>query len=172
MARAILKLDEGGTPEFAAALRFLRGRVENTEPLVTSMSKYMVISVRNRIHTTHKAADGTPWPALAAATVIANRYSGDPNPTRPLFRFGKLWSSVKAETGRNNFKIIADAENGKGRTYGDYQNRGRTNTGKGRNTTIPAREFMAFSAENKRRLWKLVRDYVDVVDKHSYDEPY
>lgn len=155
------------TGDFAkteAQLDALRHRLSDLTDLNEEIGAYLVSSTRNRIYSTKKAPDGTPWAADSELTV-ALKGNGS-----VLYDTGELASSLRvSDADRGGVTVVADAP------YAGYVQNGRSKTrgwiGTNKITArrpfeiksdqpVPARPFMGISAENKRRIAKMVKDHI------------
>jgi phage virion morphogenesis protein len=124
--------------------------VLNLEPAMAEAAQYMVRSTQNRILRTKTSPDGERWEALRDVTVNLKGHD------RILFQTGDLAKSIQvADVTNHGFMITSSAD------YASYMQDGIKRTrGMIKNKTVPARPFMGFSDENKKRIAKIIRDYL------------
>jgi phage virion morphogenesis protein len=138
-------------------LRRLNKRIETLLHDVLEMhsvygqaAEYMKRSTENRILRTKTSPDGERWEALRDVTV---NLKGNDN---ILVEYGDLSKSIKvADVSNDGFELIADAKHASFMQEGVKRTRGMI-----KDKSIPARPFMGFSDENKRRIAIMIRDYL------------
>ncbi|GAA0005343.1 hypothetical protein BDS110ZK4_27240 [Bradyrhizobium diazoefficiens] len=126
---------------------------EHMEPVWQQAAEYMVRSTQNRINKTQTSPSGERWAGLAALTIKLKGTDW------PLYATGKLVGGIHTgEIDNHGFQVVSDAP------YSSYVQDGVKNSrGKYKKKTTPhspARPFMGFSAENARRISKMIRDHL------------
>ncbi|WP_029083412.1 phage virion morphogenesis protein [Bradyrhizobium sp. th.b2] len=148
----------------ASDLRKLNKRISellhdtlNLQPVYASAAEYMKNSTVNRVLRSKTGPDGERWAALREVTV---KLKGGNDSI--LFDSGELakWIQVEDVT-HDGFVLSSTALNHEGEPYSSYVQDGVKRTkGMIRRKKIPPRPFMGFSDENKRRISKMIRDYL------------
>jgi phage virion morphogenesis protein len=125
-------------------------RTHNLYPLMADIGQYMVRSTQNRILREKKSPKGDRWAELAQSTIDSKGHSSI------LFLTGDLAKGISVEDVSNtNVTIRSDSE------YGSFHQKGWKHHGRpGRTKRVPARPFLGVSEENKRRIKKMLRDYL------------
>jgi phage virion morphogenesis protein len=113
-------------------------------------AEYMKRSTENRILRSKTSPDGERWEALRDVTV--NLKGND----TILVETGDLARSIKvSDVSNDGFELIADSAHASFMQEGIKRTRGLI-----KNKVVPPRPFMGFSDENKRRISKMIRDYL------------
>jgi phage gpG-like protein len=101
--------------------------------------------------------DGERWAALREVTIKLKGGSES-----ILFQSGELAKGIQVEdVTHDGFVLSSTALNKEGESYSAYLQDGvRRTRGMIKGKKIPPRPFMGFSDENKRRIAKMVRDYL------------
>ena len=154
MATFSVRMDAAGLAQLNKRLTKLLYDAEHMEPVWREAADYMVRSTQNRINKTQTGPNGDKWAALAQLTVELKGNDW------PLYATGKLVKGIEAsEVNDDGFQVISTAP------YSSFMQEGvRRVRGKYRPKRppphVPARPFMGFSAENVRRISKMIRDHL------------
>jgi len=150
MAGLAIRIDEHDLRRLDKRISELLHDVLHLEPVMSEAAEYMKRSTVNRILRTKTSPDGERWEALRDVTVNLKGHD------RILFETGGLANSIQIEdVGHDGFTLGSTAD------YASYMQEGIKRTkGMINNETVPARPFMGFSDENKRRIATMIRDYL------------
>jgi phage virion morphogenesis protein len=150
MSGLAIRIDEHDLRRLDRRISELLHDVLHLEPVLSEAANYMVRSTQNRILRSKTSPDGARWEALRDVTVNLKGHD------RILFQTGDLANSIKVEDVSNSgFVVTSDAEHASYMQDGVKRTRGMI-----KNKKIPPRPFMGFSDENKRRIAKMIRDYL------------
>jgi len=120
------------------------------EPVFEEAAEYMKRSTVNRILRSKTSPDGERWEALRDVTVNLKGHD------RILFQEGGLAAGIQVEDVSNDGFVLGSAAK-----YSSVHQEGFYPTiGMIPGKRIPARPFMGFSEENKRRIAIMIRDYL------------
>jgi phage gpG-like protein len=127
------------------------------EPVFAEAAEYMKRSTVNRVLRSKTGPDGERWAALRDVTIKLKNGNDS-----ILFQSGELSRGIQIEdVSHDGFVLSSTALNKEGEPYSSYVQDGVKRTrGMIRGKTIPPRPFMGFSDENKRRISKMIRDYL------------
>jgi len=156
MADLQVKIDRDDFKKLDKRLAELLHDVLHLEPVMKDTAEYMKRSTVNRILRSKTSPDGERWEALRDVTVNLKGHD------RILFQSGELSRGIQIEDVSNDgFILSSTALNEDGEPYSSYVQDGVKRTrGMIRGKKIPPRPFMGFSDENKRRIAKMIRDYL------------
>jgi phage virion morphogenesis protein len=150
MAGIQINIDKSDFSRLNKRLAELLHDVLHLEPVMEEAAEYMKRSTVNRILRSKTSPDGERWEALRDVTVSLKGHD------RILFETGDLANSIQvSDVSNDGFMITADAEHASYMQEGVKRTRGMI-----KNKTVPPRPFMGFSDENKRRISKMIRDYL------------
>jgi phage virion morphogenesis protein len=135
-------------------------RFDHVEAIMDDIAEYMVRSVRNRILRSKRDPKGERWKSLSKVTKELKGHE------RILFDTGELSRSIEVTSADGDgFTVSATAD------HASYMQLGVARTGgmiKGKE--IPARPFMGFSDANRRRIGRMLRDYIQDGTTNFYGE--
>jgi phage virion morphogenesis protein len=150
MAGLQINIDQNDLGKLDKRLSELLHDVLHLEPVMAEAAEYMKRSTVNRILRSKTSPDGERWEALRDVTVNLKGHD------RILFETGDLANSIQvSDVSNDGFMISSDAKHASYMQEGVKRTRGMI-----KNKTIPPRPFMGFSDENKRRISKMIRDYL------------
>ncbi|TYO65521.1 phage virion morphogenesis protein [Bradyrhizobium hipponense] len=113
-------------------------------------AEYMKRSTENRLLRSKTSPDGERWEALRDVTVNLKGHD------TILFETGELANSIQiGDVSNDGFELISNAPHASFMQEGIKRTRGMI-----KNKKVPARPFMGFSEENKRRIALMIRDYL------------
>ena len=113
-------------------------------------AQYMKRSTENRLLRSKTSPDGDRWEALRDVTVNLKGHD------TILFETGDLSRSIEvSDVSNDGFELISNAPHASFMQDGIKRTRGMI-----KNKTVPPRPFMGFSDENKRRIARMIRDYL------------
>jgi len=150
MANVAVRLDAADLAKLSKRISDLLHDTLDLTSVMEDAAQYMKRSTVNRILRTKTAPDGDRWEALSEVTIELKGHD------KQLFESGDLAKGIVIEdVGPHGFSINSEAD------YSSYMQGGIKRTrGMIKNKTVPARQFMGFSDENKRRISKMIRDYL------------
>jgi phage virion morphogenesis protein len=127
------------------------------EEVYAKAAEYMKRSTVNRIVRSKTGPDGERWAALRDVTIKLKNGNDS-----ILFDSGDLSKGIQVEdVTHDGFVLSSTALNKDGEPYSSYVQEGVKRTrGMIKGKRIPPRPFMGFSDENKRRIAKMIRDYL------------
>ncbi|MGX9944870.1 phage virion morphogenesis protein [Bradyrhizobium denitrificans] len=145
-----IKVDETNIHTLHKRIAELLHDVLHLEPVYAEAAEYMKRSTVNRILRSKTSPDGERWEALRDVTVNLKGHD------RILFETGDLANSIQVgDVSHDGFVLTASAK------HASYMQDGiRRTRGMIKNKTVPPRPFMGFSDENKRRIARMIRDYL------------
>lgn len=150
MSTVSVRIDQQDLARLSKRLADLLHDVLHLEPVMEEAAQYMKRSTENRILRSKTSPDGERWEALREVTIELKGHE------TLLVDSGELSKSIKIEDVSNTgFMISSDSD------HASYMQDGVKRTGgfiKGKR--VPPRPFMGFSDENKRRISKMIRDYL------------
>jgi phage virion morphogenesis protein len=150
MSGLAIKIDANDLRRLDKRITDLLHDVLHMEPVMAEAAQYMVRSTVNRILRSKTGPDGERWEALRDVTV--NLKGND----TILFQTGDLSRSIRVEdVSDQGFMITSDSDHASYMQDGIKRTRGMI-----KNKEVPARPFMGFSDENKKRIAKMIRDYL------------
>lgn len=121
-------------------------------PLFTEIGSALEASTRERIQTTKRAPDGTPWLDISPAWIKRKRERGHSEGI--LTMRGDLLNSIAFEAGDAFVDIIAGPTN-----YAAIHQFGGE-AGRGRKTNIPARPYLGLSDEDQTEIREATDDWL------------
>ncbi|MDB5610651.1 MAG: phage virion morphosis protein putative tail completion [Bradyrhizobium sp.] len=150
MSGLAIRIDEHDLRRLNKRISDLLHDVLHLEPVFEEAAQYMKRSTVNRILRSRTSPEGERWEALSDVTVNLKGHD------RILFVTGGLANSIQIEdVGHDGFTLGSTAD------HASYMQEGIKRTkGMIKNKTVPARPFMGFSDENKRRIATMIRDYL------------
>ncbi|WP_316196575.1 phage virion morphogenesis protein [Bradyrhizobium sp. SZCCHNS3053] len=150
MAGLSIHIDEAEFKRLTRRISDLLHDVLELHPVYAEAAEYMKRSTENRILRSKTSPDGERWEALRDVTVNLKGHD------RILFQSGELSKSIEiADVSNDGFELISTAP------HASYMQNGIKRTGGFiKNKVVPPRPFMGFSDENKRRIAKMIRDYL------------
>lgn len=146
-----ITVEPRGFDRAAQRLNALANRLDDLEPAMAEIGRYMVRSTQNRILSSKTGPDGKRWARISKLT---ESLKGD---DQIMFQSGELYRSIRAtQASRDYVNIRSEAP------YAPYLQRGvKRVRGRYRSTTgIPERPFLGISEENKRRIAKIISGYL------------
>lgn len=158
MPGLVIQVDTRGIEKACKRLSDLHERVSDLSEPMEEIGQYLVRSVKNRIKTSKTSPDGTPWARNSDLTIeLKGRNS-------PNYDTGRMAAGVHvADSDRDSVSVAVDASQAAALNNG-FTNRGKYGHGK----PVPARPFMGISTANKKRMSKIITDYI--VNGHIEEE--
>lgn len=135
-----------------ASLDRVAAGARNALPLFTEIGSALEGSTRERIQTTKRAPDGTPWLPLSPAWIETKRERGHSEGI--LTMRGDLLNSIAFEAGDTFVDIIA----GPTEYAAIHQFSGQA--GRGRKVNIPARPYLGLSDEDQTEIREAADDWL------------
>ena len=157
MADIQVKIESGDIRKLNKRIADLLHDTLNLETVYAEAAEYMKRSTVNRIVRSKISPDGERWAALREVTIkLKDGHDSI------LFDSGELSKGIQVEdVSHDGFVLSSTALNKEGEPYSSYLQDGVKRTrGMIRGKRIPPRPFMGFSDENKRRIAKMIRDYL------------
>ncbi|ARQ95343.1 hypothetical protein [Bradyrhizobium phage BDU-MI-1] len=150
MSTISVTIDRNDIARLNKRLADLLHDVLHLEPVMAEAAAYMKRSTENRFLRTNTAPNGERWAALRDVTL---EMKGNDD---ILIDSGELSKSIQIDdVSATGFMISSNSD------HASFMQDGVKRTGGWiRNKTIPPRPFLGFSDENKRRISKLIRDYL------------
>lgn len=150
MASISVSIDRNDLARLNKRLADLLHDVLHLEPVMEEAALYMKRSTENRFLRTNTSPDGERWAALRDVTL---EFKGNDD---ILIDSGELSKSIRIDDVSGDGFMISS-----GSKHASFMQEGVRRTGGWiRNKTIPPRPFLGFSDENKRRISKMIRDYL------------
>lgn len=147
-----VNIDTGDLRKLNKRMSVLLQDALHLEEVYAQAAEYMKRATVNRIVRSKTGPDGERWEALREVTIKLREDHG----SSILFESGELSRSIQVDDVSHdgfvlgaNAKYAATMQNGYGPTTGMIKGK-----------QIPPRPFMGFSDENKRRISKMIRDYL------------
>jgi phage virion morphogenesis protein len=142
------------TSSFNTRLTDLLKHLSNLSPVWEEAAEYMKRSTINRILRSKRSPSGERWAALSELTIALKGH------VRQLFETGELAQSVKvSDVSDGGFIVSATADHASYMQDGVKKIRGKYRSNRP-SPQVPPRPFMGFSDENKKRIAKMLRDYL------------
>lgn len=148
---AITINDDDITP----ALRKLIGQVNDTRPMMGAISQTLLDSIEEALENEADPETGTPWPALAPATILQRTRKGKWPGKMLQVSQGGLASSFGASFGER-FALA-----GSNKPYARIHHLGGK-TGRNHATTIPPRPYAGLTPEHRHELQLIVRRHLSI----------
>jgi phage gpG-like protein len=157
MADLQVKIDSGDLRKLNKRIAGLLHDTLHLEEVYAAAAEYMKRSTVNRIVRSKTGPDGERWAALRDVTIKLRNGSDS-----VLFDSGELSRGIQIQDiSHDGFVLSSTALNKQGESYSSYLQDGVKRTrGMIKGKRIPPRPFMGFSDENKRRISKMIRDYL------------
>lgn len=157
MADLQVKIDSSDIRKLNKRIADLLHDTLNLEDVYAEAAEYMKRSTVNRIVRSKTGPDGERWAALKDVTIKLRNGSDS-----ILFDSGELSKGIQIEdVSHDGFVLSSTALNREGEPYSSFVQEGVKRTrGMIKGKRIPPRPFMGFSDENKRRISKMIRDYL------------
>lgn len=145
-----VELDDAAAQAMFAAVQ--SGATSGARPLFTEIGSILEASARERIESTKRAPDGTPWLPISEAWIERKRERGYAEGI--LTMRGDLLNSITFEAGQAHVDIIAGPT--------DYAAIHQFGGAAGRNhaTQIPARPYLGVSAEDAAEIQEAAEDWL------------
>ncbi len=133
-----------GLDEAQRTLTGAKSAVENLQPAMTDIGKYLARFFSSEVFASRGGVIGEPWPALNAryASYKAKRYPGRP----PLVRTGLMQRSFISNSGASFARVTNSAD------YFDYHQLG--------GSKLPARVMMKVDETRAREIVGIVERYL------------
>lgn len=156
MADLSVKIESGDLRRLNKRIADLLHDTLHMEEVYAQAAEYMKRSTVNRIVRSKTGPDGERWAAIKEVTARLKQSDSI------LFDSGELSRGIQIEDVSNGgFVLSSTALNKEGEPYSSYLQDGVKRTrGMIKGKKIPPRPFMGFSDENKRRISKMIRDYL------------
>lgn len=156
MADLSVKIESGDLRKLNKRIADLLHDTLHMEEVYAQAAEYMKRSTVNRIVRSKTGPDGERWAAIKEVTARLKQSDSI------LFDSGELSRGIQIEDVSNGgFVLSSTALNKEGEPYSSYLQDGVKRTrGMIKGKKIPPRPFMGFSDENKRRISKMIRDYL------------
>jgi phage gpG-like protein len=157
MADLQVKIDSGDIRKLNKRIAQLMHDTLHLEEVYAEAAEYMKRSTVNRIVRSKTGPDGDRWAALREVTIKLKEGNDS-----ILFDSGDLSRGIQIEdVNHDGFVLASTALNKEGEPFSSYLQDGVKRTrGMIKGKKIPPRPFMGFSDENKRRIAKMIRDYL------------
>lgn len=150
MAGLKLEIDDHDFRRLTKRIEGLLNDVLEMHSVYAQAADYMKRSTENRLLRTKTSPDGERWEALRDVTVNLKGHD------TILFETGDLANSIQvSDVSNDGFELISNSPHASFMQEGIKRTRGMI-----KNKVVPARPFMGFSDENKRRIATMIRDYL------------